>query len=117
MTRPSGSGAGPRPKPLFDVLYTYVIFGALLLYVMSIASVFVLRVRRPGLPRPYRTWGYPLTPALYILSSLALIGDMLRTSPFESMAGLGLILLGIPVFASFSREDRERPPDDLAEPA
>ena len=53
--------------PLYDVLYTYVIFGATLFTMLAIASVFVLRARRPDLPRPYRTWGYPATPLLYIV--------------------------------------------------
>ncbi len=49
-------------KPLYDVLYTYVIFGGTIFYGLAIVSVFVLRARRPDLPRPYKTWGYPVHP-------------------------------------------------------
>jgi amino acid transporter len=89
--------------PLYDVLYTYVIFGANLFYMLAIASVFVLRVRRPDAPRPYRTWGYPVTPLVFVLAALYLLGDMLRQSPAESLAGLGIVLTGVPVYLVFSR--------------
>jgi APA family basic amino acid/polyamine antiporter len=89
--------------PLYKVLYTYVIFGANLFYMLAIASVFVLRKTRPDAPRPYRTWGYPFTPLLFVLAALFLLGDMLRQSPAESFAGIGIILTGLPVYLIFSR--------------
>jgi amino acid transporter len=89
--------------PLYTVLYTYVIFGANLFYLLAIASVFVLRARRPDLPRPYRTWGYPVTPLLYVAAALLLLGNMLRQSPTESLAGLALIALGLPAYWAFRR--------------
>ena len=60
---------------------------------LAISSVFVLRLRQPDLPRPYRTWGYPLTPLLYVAASLLLLGNMLAddTSRVQSLAGLGII--------------------------
>lgn len=93
-------------KPLYDLLYTYVIFGATLFYVMAIASVFILRARRPDLPRPYHTWGYPYTPILYVVVSILLLVNMLAEAPFESIAGLGLIAAGIPVYQAFYRTER-----------
>jgi amino acid transporter len=89
--------------PLYDLLFTYVIFGATIFYMMTIASVFVLRVRQPDLPRPYRTWGYPWTPLLYVVAALLLLGNMVvdRQSRFQSIAGLGLILIGLPARALF----------------
>ncbi len=57
--------------PLYDVLYTYVIFGALIFYMLAIAGVFVLRARQPELPRPYRTLGYPATPLIFVAVRLA----------------------------------------------
>jgi len=110
---PSDGTALPRPllaawtklnqTPLYDVLYTYVIFGATVFYTLAIASVFVLRARRPDLPRPYRTWGYPITPLVYIGAALVLMGSMLLQNPFESLSGLVLIALGIPAYWSFAR--------------
>ena len=105
---PSASSGLPGPlvaawtklnkTPLYDVLYEYVIFGGTLFYMLTVVSVFVLRVKRPELNRPYRTWGYPVTPALYILGSLLLMGSMLIHAPFGSLAGLLLIALGVPVY-------------------
>jgi basic amino acid/polyamine antiporter, APA family len=89
--------------PLYDLLYTYVIFGANLFYMLAISSVFVLRVRRPELPRPYRTWGYPFTPLLYVAAAVLLLGNMLadHQSRVQSLAGLGIILLGVPAYWLF----------------
>jgi APA family basic amino acid/polyamine antiporter len=84
--------------PLYDVLFTYVIFGATIFYMLSIASVFVLRARRPDLPRPYRTWGYPATPVVFLLGGCVLLAGMLMEKTFESLAGLGIIASGVPVY-------------------
>jgi amino acid transporter len=98
--------------PLYDVLFNYVIFGATVFYMLAIASVFVLRVRMPELERPYRTWGYPLTPLLYVVAALFLLGNMLadHQSRVQSLAGLGIILVGVPAYWLF----RARP-DELDE--
>jgi APA family basic amino acid/polyamine antiporter len=88
--------------PLYDVMLTYVIFGGTVFYTLSIASVFVLRARRPDLPRPYRTWGYPFTPLLYVVSALLLLGNMLVETPTESLAGLAIVAVGIPAYFLFS---------------
>ena len=95
--------------PLYDVLYTYVIFGAHIFYMLAIASVFVLRVRRPDLPRPYRTLGYPVTPLLFVAAELLLLGNMLYDpkSRVPSLVGLGIVLAGVPAFAFFRRSTRE----------
>ncbi|MFO0892244.1 MAG: amino acid permease [Isosphaeraceae bacterium] len=99
--------------PLYDLLLTYVIFGATIFYMLTIASVFILRARQPDLERPYRTWGYPWTPLLYVVSAILLLGNMLidPKSRVQSVAGLGLILLGLPAWAYF--RDGER----IGEPA
>ncbi len=98
--------------PLYDLLYTYVIFGAHIFYMLAIASVFVLRIRRPDLPRPYRTLGYPVTPLLFVAAELLLLGNMLvdPRSRVTSLVGLGIVLAGVPAFAFF------RPRSTLAEP-
>ncbi len=91
--------------PLYDLLYSYVIFGANLFYMLAISSVFVLRIRQPDLPRPYRTWGYPLTPLLYVAAALLLLGNMVadHQSRVQSLAGIGIILLGVPAYWLFRR--------------
>jgi APA family basic amino acid/polyamine antiporter len=111
---PSAAGPGlPAPilsawkklneTPLYDILFNYVIFGANLFYMLAISSVFVLRVRMPDLPRPYRTLGYPLTPLLYVAAALLLLGNMLldHESRIQALAGLGIIALGVPAFWLF----------------
>ena len=82
----------------FEQLYTYVIFGLWIFMGMTIAAVIILRRRRPGLPRPYRTWGYPATPVLFVLASLFISANTLLNQTKESLAGLGIILLGIPAY-------------------
>ena len=94
--------------PLYDLLYTYVIFGANLFYMLAISSVFVLRIRRPELPRPYRTVGYPVTPLLYVAGGMVLLGSMLldHASRVQSLVGIGIILLGVPAYWVFRRANR-----------
>ncbi len=100
MVPPSDASSGlPGPlvaawkklneTPLYDLLFTYVIFGANVFYMLAIASVFVLRVRRPELPRPYRTVGYPITPLLFVAGALSAPGQMLagRPEPCASSRG------------------------------
>ncbi len=94
--------------PLYDLLYTYVIFGANLFYMLAIGSVFVLRVRQPDLPRPYRTLGYPVTPLLYVVGVLILLSSMLadHSSRVQSLVGIGIILLGVPAYWIFRKSPR-----------
>jgi basic amino acid/polyamine antiporter, APA family len=95
--------------PLYDLLYSFVIFGANLFYMLAISSVFVLRIRQPDLPRPYRTWGYPFTPLLYVAAALLLLGNMVadHQSRVQSLAGIGIILLGVPAYWLFRRTSRQ----------
>lgn len=92
--------------PLYDLLLSYVIFGTIIFQLLAIASVFVLRVKAPDLPRPYRTWGYPFTPILYVIAALVLLGNMLidEQTLVPSLAGLGLILAGIPASVILRRK-------------
>ena len=82
----------------YEQLYTYVIFASWILYAMATASVLVLRRKRPDLPRPYRTIGYPVVPILFVLVAGALILSTLADSPRESIMGLGLIFAGLPFY-------------------
>jgi APA family basic amino acid/polyamine antiporter len=82
----------------FDQLLTYVIFGQWIFFGLTVASVFILRRKRPDLPRPYKTWGYPITPFLFILCALYISLNSLITQFTSSMAGLLVILIGIPAY-------------------
>lgn len=81
-------------KELFDVLTDYVIFGSFIFYLMSVAAVFVLRRREPDRARPYRTWGYPFVPAVFVVISSGFLLGMLVTAPIEAIVGLIFIGLG-----------------------
>jgi basic amino acid/polyamine antiporter, APA family len=83
----------------YEQLYTYVVFASVVFHAATAAAVFVLRRRRPDLPRPYRVWGFPVVPALFILACLLLIGNTLAEKPVESLLGLGLVALGLPAYA------------------
>jgi len=82
----------------FDDLYNFVIFGEWILYLMTTVSVFVLRRKRPDLPRPYHTAGYPVVPVLFALVAVVLLGSTLQTRPRESLMGLVLMILGVPFY-------------------
>ena len=82
----------------FDTLTDYVIFGSWIFYAMVGSSIFVFRRKYPDAERPYRTWGYPVVPAVFLLVTGWLLITTLISSPKQSFIGIGLILLGIPVY-------------------
>jgi len=82
----------------YDELFDFVIFGSWILYGMATASVFVLRRKKPDLARPYRTIGYPAVPVLFLAGATILEISTLWTKPRESIAGILLILLGLPFY-------------------
>lgn len=91
----------------YEQLFTLVIFPSWILYGMATASVLVLRYKRPDLPRPYRTIGYPVVPIVFVLVAALLLGFTLRNSPRESGLGLILIAAGIPFYWNWSRKLRK----------
>ena len=95
-----------NPKETFDGLTDSVIFGGLIFYGLSVAAVYVLRRTRPDLPRPYRTWGYPVTPALLLVTYAAAAINEFSERPKESAGVLVLIATGVIFFAFASRSRR-----------
>jgi APA family basic amino acid/polyamine antiporter len=89
----------------YEQLYTYVVFTALMFNVAGGAAVFRLRRKRPDLPRPYRVWGYPLVPAIFVLSTAVLLVSTLMERPVESLIGLGLVALGLPAYLYWNRKN------------
>ncbi len=87
----------------YEALFTYVTFASVLFGTLGGAAIFVLRARRPDVPRPYRALGYPLIPAIYVLGSFALVWNTLMERPTESIAGLGLVAVGLPFYWYWSR--------------
>ncbi len=88
----------------FRQLLAYCGFMLSLFTALTVAAVFVLRIRRPDLARPYRAWGYPLTPALYVAVSLAMMIFAVSTQPVESLIGIGIVGAGMPVYLFWSRK-------------
>jgi APA family basic amino acid/polyamine antiporter len=82
----------------YDQLITYVVFVSWIFYAMSAAGVIVLRKREPHRERPYRTWGYPWTPVVFILFALYLVVSSVVENPRDSMFGVLLTVSGIPLY-------------------
>jgi APA family basic amino acid/polyamine antiporter len=90
----------------YEALYTYVVVILFLFHAATGMAVFVLRARRPEWPRPYRVTGYPLVPAVFVLTSLAFVLNALIERPTEALFGFGILLLGLPAFAYWKRTAR-----------
>ena len=82
----------------FDTLTDYVIFGSWIFYALIGSSIFVFRRRYPDAERPYRAFGYPIVPVVYLLVAGWLLINTIMTAPTQSFIGIGLILLGLPVY-------------------
>ena len=79
-------------------LLEYSTFASLVFYVVTIAGIFVLRKKEPDTERPYKAFGYPVIPALYIILTLAICIDLLIFKPFNTGMGLVIVFLGMPVY-------------------
>jgi len=87
----------------YEQLGTYVIFAVFVFHAATGAAIFVLRRKRPEWPRPYRAWGYPWTPLIFIVTALAFVFNTLVERPIESLWGLGIVVLGVPAYAWWRR--------------
>jgi APA family basic amino acid/polyamine antiporter len=83
---------------LYNNLLNYVVFAVLIFYVLTIAGVFVLRRKQPDAERPYRAFGYPIVPALYILAASVILVVLLLYLTSTTWPGLLIVLTGIPVY-------------------
>lgn len=87
----------------FDQLTDMLIFAAFIYYGATTLGVFILRKKMPDAHRPYKVWGYPVIPALFIAFCIVLIGNTIYTRPREAGIGLALILLGVPFYFIFKK--------------
>jgi basic amino acid/polyamine antiporter, APA family len=83
---------------VYEALYTKAIYSEWIFYALVTAGIFTLRRRRPALPRPYRTWGYPVTPLVFVGLAVLLLGDTLLERPADALWCLGLVASGVPVY-------------------
>jgi len=82
----------------FEQLATYVVFGQWIFFGLTVGAVIVLRKKQPNVTRPYRTWGYPVTPLVFIAAALYISFNTLFTQPWNALAGLLIIGSGIPAY-------------------
>jgi APA family basic amino acid/polyamine antiporter len=94
--------------PSFASAVDFTIFAILLATMADVAALYRLRRTQPDRPRPYRAWGYPVVPALYLAATAAIAGSLLLGSPFESGVGLLLLAAGLPFYLWFARRAPER---------
>jgi APA family basic amino acid/polyamine antiporter len=84
----------------------YVVFAALLFYVLTIVGIFVLRIRRPHADRPYKAFGYPWLPLLYIVAASGIMAVILLYKTSTAGGGVVIVLLGLPVYWLWQRRNR-----------
>jgi len=87
----------------YESLVDYAMFALWLFYGLMVAGVIWLRIKRPDLPRPYRMWGYPFTAILFLAITCWFLVNMIVTRPIPSLAGAGLIVVGVPVYFFWTR--------------
>jgi APA family basic amino acid/polyamine antiporter len=90
----------------YDQLYTYVIFGMVLSYTLTVIGLFVLRWKRPDVPRPYRCTGYPWLPAIYILVGVTWTLNTIIQRPTEAFGSAAIVLVGVPGYLYWKRQSR-----------
>jgi APA family basic amino acid/polyamine antiporter len=86
----------------YQALFTRVVYTEWIFFGMLAAGLFLLR-RRPGYAPPYRVWGYPFLPALFVVSTAAIVLNQVVAQPLESAGGLLFVLLGLPVYYIWAR--------------
>jgi APA family basic amino acid/polyamine antiporter len=87
----------------YSQLLDYIIFAVLVFYILTLIGLFVLRFKQPDAPRPYKAFGYPFLPGLYIVMAAGICAALLRYKPQYTWPGLILVLLGVPVYLFWSR--------------
>ena len=94
----------------FDRVVNYTQFSLTVCSFFTVLGVIVLRWRQPALPRPYRTWGYPVTPLIFLAISLWILFFQLRDKPLESLAGLATMALGLIIYFLSPKNEPARVP-------
>ena len=99
--------ASLKNDSIFGLLTNFVIFSASIFYMLGVLAVIVLRFRRPDRQRPYRTWGYPFVPTLFLIVYVWFMMQIYQSNPLESRSGLVFIALGGPVFFAYRYRTRQ----------
>jgi APA family basic amino acid/polyamine antiporter len=100
----------------YSNLLDYVIFAVLLFFTLTIIAIFILRIKRPDIPRPYKAFGYPVIPVIYIMTTSFIMVILLIYKPNYTFPGLILVILGIPVYyiwKKFSLKPAGKPGEEI----
>jgi len=100
-------GAALTLSGRYDQLYTYVIYGMVLSYTLTVGGMFLLRWKRPEIPRPYMCTGYPWLPGIYVLTGVAWLVNTTWKRPAESFWSMFIVLIGVPAYAYWKRGRRK----------
>ena len=93
-----------------------IVFVLLFFNGLAVASIYVLRRKLPHAARPYRMWGYPIVPGLYLAATVYLMINTLISTPGRALAGIGIVALGLPIYRYYSRRlPKERADDWLGQ--
>lgn len=92
----------------YSDLLDYVVFAVMIFYILTILGLFRLRFTKPDVPRPYKAFGYPVVPALYILVALVFAGILLIYKPQYTYPGVAIVLIGIPIFYIWQWKERKK---------
>ena len=96
----------------FPSALDFTTFAVVLATSADVVALYFLRRRQPDRPRPYRAWGYPIVPGLYLAANLAIAGAMIWGRPLECAIGLGMLLAGLPFYVLFIRQNADTTQDD-----
>ena len=102
---------------LYSNLLDYIISAALIFYILTIAAVFRLRKIQPNAERPYRAFGYPVVPALYLVSAAVILAILFAYRPATTVPGVVIVLIGVPVYFLFKRQTPGESNHDESPPA
>jgi basic amino acid/polyamine antiporter, APA family len=86
---------------------TYASFALISITSLTVLGVFVLRYRKPDMPRPYKVWGYPFTPAIFLILNIWTLVYVFLDRPLESSIGIGIMSLGL-VFYFLTKEKKDK---------
>jgi APA family basic amino acid/polyamine antiporter len=100
----------PRFANVYSQLLEYIVSADLAFYTLMVAAVVVMRFKRSGWERPYRVWGYPIPPLLYIVLAVLLLLDLIILAPLTSGLGFAIVLTGVPVYLGWHLWRKRRRP-------
>ena len=88
----------------YNQLLDYVVFAVLIFYVMTILAIFILRIKKPMMERPYKALGFPVIPSLYVILATLIMVILLIFKPTYTWPGLIIVIMGVPVYFLWTRK-------------